>query len=431
MDILVLITLIFLNGLFAMSEIALITSRRSTLKILEKNGRRGASTAIKLLDDPTQLLSTIQIGITSIGLLNGIVGDAIFSRPLAIWFISLGMANGVSQALATILVVAGVTYLSIVIGEITPKRIGQIYSEPIACAFAPPMMLLLKLAMPFVWLMSVSTHFLIRACRLGDKEKKHLSEDEIHAILAEGRASGVIEHDEHTMLKNVFRLDDRSITSLMVPKSDIIFINIDDDQDVIVGLVSNSKHSWFPVYKGEQNNVLGVANGKEILTQILNKKIINLKSILHPCAYLPEIVSGMALLQYFKTSGFHLVMVVDEYSELQGLVTVQDVVESLTGSFPQSTADSQDAIQQDDGSWILDGLLPILELKDILQMELLPEEDLHRYYTLSGLLMMLLGKVPKENDSIELDGWCFKVIKMDGHRVDKVHAFKKQVNDVY
>ena len=242
------------------------------------------------------------------------------------------MPVSIVHVFTTILVVGGVTYLSIVVGEITPKRIGQIFAEKLACFISPPMYMLLKISSPFVWLLAVSTKILIRIMGLGNARKALLTEEEIHAILAEGRAAGVIEHNEHTMLRNVFRLDDRPITSLMVPRSEIVFINIDDDKESIIQKVTESQHSWFPVYKGDANNVLGVVNGKEILTQILNKKALNLKSIILPCAYLPEIVSGMSLLQFFKSSGFHLALVVDEYSELQGLVTVQDVMESLIGA---------------------------------------------------------------------------------------------------
>ncbi len=424
MDFLLLIALILLNGIFAMSEIAILTARKSALLKLSKEGRRGATIALKLMEDPTNFLSTVQIGITSIGLLNGIVGYTIFTEPLTNFFIVFGMPVSIVHVFTTILVVGGVTYLSIVVGEITPKRIGQIFAEKLACFISPPMYMLLKISSPFVWLLAVSTKILIRIMGLGNARKALLTEEEIHAILAEGRAAGVIEHNEHTMLRNVFRLDDRPITSLMVPRSEIVFINIDDDKESIIQKVTESQHSWFPVYKGDANNVLGVVNGKEILTQILNKKALNLKSIILPCAYLPEIVSGMSLLQFFKSSGFHLALVVDEYSELQGLVTVQDVMESLIGAFPQTNEEMAEAICQDDGTWLLDGLLPVPELKDYLQIEHLPEEDMHRYFTLSGLLMMLLGKVPKNGDVVELYDWQFKVIEMDGHRVDKVIASK-------
>ncbi len=424
MDFLLLIALIVLNGIFAMSEIAVVTARKSALLKLSREGRQGAAIALKLMDDPTNFLSTVQIGITSIGLLNGIVGYSIFTEPLTHILVVSGIPDSIVHIISTIIVVGGVTYLSIVIGEITPKRIGLIYAEKLACFLSPPMYMLLKISSPFVWLLAVSTNILLRIMGLKNARKPHLTEDEIHAILAEGRAAGVIEHNEHTMLRNVFRLDDRPITSLMVPRSEIVFINMDDEVESIIQKVTESHHSWFPVYKGETNNVLGVVNGKEILTQILNKKALNLKSIVLPCAYLPEIVSGMSLLQFFKASGFHLALVVDEYSELQGLVTVQDVIESLIGVLPQANEQMAEAVCQEDGTWLLDGLLPVPELKDYLQIEHLPEEDMHRYFTLSGLLMMLLGKVLQNGDVVELNDWKFKVIEMDGHRVDKVIATK-------
>ncbi|TXH64568.1 MAG: HlyC/CorC family transporter [Tolumonas sp.] len=422
MDIFILIGLILLNGVFAMSEIALVTARKVRLAKQAADGMNSAKTALKLAEDPTHFLSTIQIGITCIGILNGIFGEAILAQPLSEWLQLMGLTSSTANVAATVVVVVVVTYVSIVVGELVPKRLGQLNAEPIACLVARPMQLLAFLARPFVLLLSASTHALIRLMGIRLENVVSVTEEEIHAMLAEGSESGVIERHEHEMVRNVFRLDDRAVASLMVPRADIVFVDLQDSLEVNLQRMSDSEHSIFPVCRGGLNELLGVITARQVMVQTIQGLALDLEALCQPCTYIPETLSGMELLEHFRTSGSYMAFVVDEYSEFQGIVTVQDVLESLTGEFYQEDDDDAWAVRREDGSWLLDGLIPVMELKDCLQLEHLPEEERNRYHTLSGLVMLLLGRVPVTGDILEIENWRLEVVDMDGMRIDKVLA---------
>ena len=422
MDIFILIGLILLNGVFAMSEIALVTARKVRLAKQAADGMNSAKTALKLAEDPTHFLSTIQIGITCIGILNGIFGEAILAQPLSEWLQLMGLTSSTANVAATVVVVVVVTYVSIVVGELVPKRLGQLNAEPIACLVARPMQLLAFLARPFVLLLSASTHALIRLMGIRLENVVSVTEEEIHAMLAEGSESGVIERHEHEMVRNVFRLDDRAVASLMVPRADIVFVDLQDSLEVNLQRMSDSEHSIFPVCRGGLNELLGVITARQVMVQTIQGLALDLEELCQPCTYIPETLSGMELLEHFRTSGSYMAFVVDEYSEFQGIVTVQDVLESLTGEFYQEDDDDAWAVRREDGSWLLDGLIPVMELKDCLQLEHLPEEERNRYHTLSGLVMLLLGRVPVTGDILEIENWRLEVVDMDGMRIDKVLA---------
>lgn len=427
MEIFILVGLIVLNGLFAMSEIAIVTARKSRLTALAHNGRSSAAIALKLAEDPTQFLSTVQIGITSIGILNGIFGEAVLAGPFAQWLQSVGMPEQFSSIFATVLVVVVVTYVSIVVGELVPKRIGQISAETIACIMAKPMLLLATVTRPFVWLLSGSTHTMMRLFGFGNNLESNVTHEDIQAMLQEGSSSGVIEHTEHNMVKNVFRLDERSISSLMVPRSDMVFLDVELSLSENMQRVMQSPHSRFPVCKGHADELLGVISAKQLLAQSVAGTLNDLQALAQPCNFVPDSLTGMELLEHFRTTGSQMVFVVDEYGDLKGLVTLQDLMETLTGEFKEADTLEQDMmiVERDDGSFLLDGLLPIIDLKDCLHIHRLPEEDSKRYQTLNGLIMMLLGKIPQTADKIELEGWLLEIVDMDGKRIDKVLAIKQ------
>lgn len=420
MEVLILIGLILLNGLFAMSEIAIVTAKKSRLETLANRGNRGAKAALKLAEDPTQFLSTVQIGITSIGLLNGIYGEAVLAGPFAIWLQSVGMPVDASSVTSTILVVVVVTYVSIVVGELVPKRMGQVSAETIACAVAPLMAVLARAAKLFVILLSASTHGLMRVLRLDRTADHSVTEEDIQAILAEGSTSGVIEKHEHTIVKNVLRLDERSIASLMVPRSDIIYLDIALPLDANYQRLMESPHSRFPICDRQMDDILGVINAKELLAQTIEGKPVNLATLAKPAHFVLETLTGMELLTYFRNSSTQMAFVVDEYGDLKGLVTLQDLLEALTGEF--YTEDSTDSyiVMRDDGSYLLDGLLPVMDLKDCLQLESLPDEG--EYETLNGMLMQVMGKVPSTGEKVTVADWLLEIVDMDGLRVDKVLA---------
>lgn len=424
MEILFLVTLILLNGAFAMSEIALVTARRGRLARLAEDGDGAATIAIKLHDEPTRFLSTIQIGITSIGILNGIIGEAVLAEPMAIWLQGLGMAVDTSSIISTALVVVVITFISIVIGELVPKRIAQFNPEGIARLVARPMQFLSLLTRPFVRLLSFSTDAILRLLGKREAEGQGVTEEEIHAMLEEGSEAGVIEQQEHDMVRNVFRLDDRQIGSLMIPRADIVYLDVDRPLQESLDHVTDSEHSRFPVCRGGLHEVLGIINAKQLLRKTLKGGVTDLATQLQPAVFVPETLTGMDLLDHFRASGVQMVMVVDEYGEVQGLVTLQDVLEAVTGEFKPRNMEDAWAVQREDGSWLLDGLIPVPELKDKLELKAVPEEDKGRYHTLSGLMMWLLGRLPQTGDVGTWEDWRLEVVDLDGKRVDKVLAMK-------
>jgi len=427
MEVLFLVALILLNGVFAMSEIALVTARRSRLSRLAEDGNGSAVTALKLHDEPTRFLSTVQIGITSIGILSGIVGEAVLADPLALWLQSLGAAQDVSSIVSTALVVVVITYVAIVIGELVPKRVGQLNPESIALLVARPMQLLSLITRPFVRLLTISTETLLRLLGQRERPGQSVTEEEIHAMLEEGSEAGVIEQHEHDMVRNVFRLDDRQIASLMIPRSEITYLDVADSHQQTLDRVTESEHSRFPVCRGGLHDVLGIVNAKQLLNQTLKGGSAELTAMLLPAVFVPETLNGMELLRHFRASGTQMVLVVDEYGEVQGLVTLQDVLEAVTGEFNPRNQEDAWAVQREDGSWLLDGLIPIPEFKDKLELKTTPEEERGRYHTLSGLMMWLLGRVPHTGDIATLENWRLEVVDLDGKRVDKVLATRAQI----
>ena len=422
MEIVLLFVLILINGIFAMSEIALVTARRGRLQKMADDGQPGAASAIKLAEEPTRFLSTVAIGITSIGILNGVVGEAVLARPLSIWMQGLGVEKDHADLGSTALAVVALTYFSIVIGELVPKRVAQLRPETIARVVARPMQVLGIVTKPFVKLLTLSTEVLLRLLGLRDKTQNVVTEEEIHSLLEEGSDAGVIDPHEHEMARNVFRLDDRAVVSLMIPRLELVHLDVDDPLEVNLKKILESDHSRFPVCAGGWDTVLGMASAKMLLAQQLRHEAIDLRAHLQPAVFVPETMNGTDLLASFRTSSVHSAIVVDEYGDVQGLVTLHDLLEAITGEFHTSNREDSWAVQRDDGSWLLDGMLAIPELKDILGLKSVVEEERGRYHTLAGMLMQLLGRVPSEADHVEWEKWRFEIIDMDGQRIDKVLA---------
>lgn len=426
-EIVLLLVLILLNGVFAMSEIALVTARKARLQLLVDQGDRGAAAAMALNEEPTRFLSTIQVGITSIGILSGIVGEAAFAAPLTIWLVQLGADGKMAQIAATGLVVVVVTYFSIVLGELVPKRVGQIAAETIARRVARPITWLAVIAKPFVRLLSESTDLLLRLLGVKGRGAAAVTEEEIHALIQEGSDSGVIDEQERAMVRNVFRLDDRQIASLMTPRSDIVYLDLEEPFEDNLKKVLETDHSRFPVCRGGLREVLGIISARQLLMQTIRDGRPDFGKSLESAVYVPESLTGMELLENFRSSTAHMALVVDEYGEIQGMVTLQDLFEAIAGEFKTPRVEDAWAIQRQDGSWLLDGLIPIPELKDRLGFTLVPEEELGRYNTLSGMVMLLLGRVPRTGDAVEWAGWRFEIVDMDGRRIDKVLATRLTV----
>ncbi len=422
MEILILLGLILLNGVFAMSEIALVTARRLRLARAAEAGSLSASAALALHDEPTRFLSTVQIGITSIGILSGIFGEAVLAAPLAGWLQSLGLARDTAEIGATALTVACITYVAIVFGELVPKRIGQLNPERIALAVARPMHSLSVASRPFVRLLTVSTEGLLKLLGARADRSTPVTEEDIEALLTEGSEAGVIERNEHQMLRNVFRLDERRASSLMIPRFDVVFLDVSRPMADNLALIADSEHSRFPVCRGSLREVLGIASTKQILDQMLRGQAPDLVAACQPAVFVPAGLTGMALLEHFRASQIQMVLVVDEFGEVEGLVTVQDVLEAVAGEFAPTNLEEAWAVQRDDGSWLLDGLIPIPELMDKLALKEAPDGGKSRYHTLSGMLMWMMEKIPQAGDTVDWERWRLEVVDMDGKRIDKVLA---------
>ena len=422
MDVAILLALIALNALFAMAEIALLTAKRSKLQRMVDGGDRRAAAALELGEDPNRFLSTVQVGITTIGILNGVVAESALSTPVALWLERLGVGSDTSGLLASTLIVVIITYLSIVLGELVPKRIAQSTPEPIARIVARPMLALATVARPLVLLLSGSTRLLLLMVGIRHAGAPVVTEEEIHALLEEGSDAGVIEENERQMVRNVFRLDDRQITSLMVPRSDIIALDLEEPLAENLQRIQESEHSRFPVCKGGFDEVVGIINAKVLLAQTLRGETPDFKNDLQPAVFVPESLTGMELLEHFKSSGVQMAFVIDEYGEIQGLITLQDLIEAIAGEFKPDDHEDAWAIQRQDGSWLLDGIIPVPELKDTLGLEAVPEENKGRYNTLSGMLMLLMGRIPAASEAVNWENWRFEVMDMDGKRIDKVLA---------
>jgi len=422
MDFLLIAFLTLLNGVFAMSELALASSRKARLQTMAELGDKGAETALRLLEHPTQFLSTVQVGITSIGVLNGIVGEAAFSAGLAAWLGTFGIAPKASGIAATAIVVATITFVTIIFGELVPKRIGQLYPEAVARWVSRPMAWLAKAAGPFVKLLSASTQAVLKLLKIDTTQARGMTEEEIAHSLEEGVDAGVIEQHERQMVQNVFHLDDRPLTSMMIPRSDIEWL--DSSLSVAQGLARAGQghaHSWYPVCRGSLDDVLGVVSVARLLSLgPAHEGAVGPHAL--PAMFLPETLTGMELLEQFRAQSGRMAFVVDEYGVVQGLMTPHDLLEAITGELqPGAQADAW-ATRRDDGSWLLDGLMPVAELKARLDIRDLPEEDRGRYNTVAGLLMAVSGRLPGVGERIDCGEWTFEVMDLDGKRIDKVLA---------
>ncbi|MEY2801550.1 MAG: hypothetical protein RL513_1135 [Pseudomonadota bacterium] len=425
MDVLLIALLTLLNGAFAMSELALAASRKARLLAMAEAGDAGAQTALRLMEQPTQFLSTVQVGITSIGVLNGIIGEAAFSAGLAHWLAGFGMSPRASGIAATAIVVALITFITIIFGELVPKRIGQLYPETVARWMARPMAWLARVTAPFVWLLSATTQGVLRLLRIDTRQTRHITEEELTHSLEESVDAGVIAQNERQMVQNVFHLDDRTLTSMMLPRSDIEWLPAGlPVAQALAQAGRGGAHSWYPVCRGSLDEVVGVVSVARLLALTGEEAQQPVEAHAVPAAFLPETLTGMELLEQFRAHSARMVFVVDEYGVVQGLMTPHDLLEAITGELQPVQQHEAWATRRGDGTWLLDGLMPVSELKARLDIRVdLPDEDRGRYNTLAGLLMAVCGHLPVVAERIECAGWVFEVVDLDGKRIDKVLAF--------
>ena len=421
LSIIIIFLLIVINGIFAMSEISLISARKIRLQQMAKDGIRSAQAALDISENPNKFLSTIQIGITLIGILSGALGGAALSSKLSVPFQSISWLAPYSEAVAFAIVVLLTTYFSLVIGELIPKRLGMNSPEKIASAVALPMKAISWLTSPVVKLLSGSTDIGLKILGIEASKDPIITEEEIKILMKQGTQSGIFESAEEDMVTGIFRLGGRYIDSIMTPRTEIEWIDLEEPFEVILEQVINSNHSRFPVAIGELDNVQGILLSKDLLGKSLNGNVPSIPDLLQPPLFVPDSTSALKALDLIKEAGAHAALVIDEFSGVLGMVSLYDVLKSIVGSIPTAGEEEElQVVQREDGSWLLDGLLAIDEVKEILGVEILPEEDRVGFQTLGGFMMTVLDSIPEVGQYFDVYRLRFEIMDMDGKRVDKV-----------
>jgi len=420
-EILFIILLLIANGVFAMSEMAIVSSRRARLQHLAEKGDVGARAALELADAPDRFLSTIQIGITLIGILAGAFSGATISMRMTERLIRIPTLAPYSEAISLVVVVMVITYLSLVVGELVPKRLALNNPEQIASRIARPMQFLSRLASPAVRVLSASSALLLRLLRIKPPAHPPVTEEEVKIMIDQGMQAGVFEEAEHDLVDNIFRLADQRIPQLMTPRPDVVWLDIDSPVEEIRQRIIDSPYSRMPVCRGALDNILGMVKAKDLLSRILSGEPLDLRASLRQPLYVPETRTGLQLLELFKGSTTHIAVVVDEHGAMEGLVTMNDVLEAMVGDMPAQPGQSNSfAVQREDGSWLLDGRLPIADFKEIFSLDMLPREEEGYYHTLAGFIMTYLGRLPSPSDYFVWNRLRIEVVDMDRRRIDKV-----------
>jgi len=421
MEVLFLAVLILLNGVFALSEIAVVSARKARLQQWSDEGRAGAAAALHLANDPGRFLSTIQVGITTIGILSGALAEASVAQTLSASLAQVPAVAPYSEGIAIGIVVVAITYLSVVIGELVPKRLALINPEAIASVIAQPMQWLSRVASPLVRFFNLSSEALLRLVGAREGGEPPVTEEEIKVLIQQGTEAGVFEESEQTLVSNILRLDEQPVGAIMTPRVDIFYLDLEQPYEDNRKQLLDCPHSRMPVCKGGLDNVLGILESKALMRQSLRGEAIDLTASLTRPLYVPNSISSMELLETFKRARMHVALVVDEYGEVQGLVTMNDVLEAIVGDISSAeAAGDEEAVQREDGSWLLDGMLSLDKFKEIFQLEALEEEETGNFHTLGGFVMLRLGRVPAVGDHFEWNGLRLEVMDMDRHRVDRV-----------
>jgi putative hemolysin len=412
--------LIVLNGLFSLSELAIVSSRKARLKTMAEAGRPGATTALALAEDPGRFLSTVQIGITLVGILAGAYSGAALGDRLAEILIGYGLSEGVAEPLGYGLVVAIITYLSVVIGELVPKNLALSNTEGIACAVAPMMAVVSKVAAPVVWLLDASTRLVFRLLGRSTGSDSAVTEEEIRTIVAEAETAGVIETDERKMISGVLRLGDRAVRGVMTPRTDVDWIDLDDTEFDIREILINSPHSRLPVAEEHPDNMLGVVQARELLAASLRDEPLDIRKHIRKAPIIPDTLDALDALEVLRQAEVPMALVHDEYGHFDGVVTPADILDAIAGAFRSDEGEAEpEAVQREDGSWLLAGWMPADEMAEQFGITL-PER--RNYETVAGLVIGELQHLPNVGEAVETLGWRFEVVDMDGRRIDKVLA---------
>ncbi len=419
LEILFVLGLVLLNGVLAMSELAIVSSRPGRLKAMRDRGVPGATTALSLAENPGRFLSTVQVGITLVGILAGAVSGAALGDRLSAWFEGLGMDRDYAEPIGFLLVVAAITYVSLVIGELVPKQIALKNPEGIACKVAYAMNLLSQIAAPFVWLLDGSGKLLIRLLGLKESSEAMVTDEEIKSLIAEAESAGVIESGERDMIAGVMRLGDRPVRALMTPMTDIDLIGIDDDLPGIRKAIIATPHSRIPVHGDDPEDILGIIVIKDVADALLERRKLDIGKMVQKAPVIPESMPALEAMELFRGSSIHLAFVQDEYGRMLGIVTAADLLNAIAGSLEPTGDGSDGAIQREDGSWLLPGDMAVDEMAELTGF-VLPAK--RRYETVAGLVIDALKHLPSLGQTVKVANWRFEVVDLDGRRVDKVLA---------
>jgi putative hemolysin len=426
MEIIIIFLLIMLNATFSMAEMALVSVRKPRLQQLADGGSAGARAALDLADKPESFLSITQLGMTLIGILTGALGEQSLGERIELYLKGIPHLAPYGPALAMGFVVVVITYVSVVIGELTPKRLALHSPERLASALAKPMNIISRVGRPFVRLLNASTNTILGLLRIHPSEEPPVTEEEIKLIMQKGAEAGVIEETEHDMVKRLFRLTDRAVEALMKPRREIVSLDIDVPIAENMGKVAVSSHSRFPVVQGSLDRVIGIVHEHELLKSCLAGKPPDLKDTARPPLFVPAAVPAFRLLEMFKASHTRIALVVDEYGAVEGLVTLNDFFEDLVGEVATAPMpQKRQAVQRPDGSWLVDGTMTVHDFKELMNLTELPGEERRGYHTLGGFVMVQIGRVPVASDTFEAQGLRFEVVDMDENRVDKVLVQRK------
>ena len=421
LPIVVIVLLVLFNGIFVMAEMAVISSRKPRLQQFANEGNSGAQTALELATSPDRFLATTQIGITLIAILTGALGERTLTERLSVRLEQFPRFAEYSETMAFVVVVIAITYVSLVFGELLPKQLALHNPERFAAAMSGVMNFLSRLCAPVVLLISGSTRLVIRVLGLKPSMEPPVTEEEIKVMMEQGTEAGVFEEAEHDIVKSIFKLGDRGVSALMKPRRDVVWLDVDDAPPENQKKLASSLYSRFPVAQGSLDNVLGIVQTKDLLTRCLAGSKMDLKENLRPPLFVPEGLPALRLLEMFKKSRTHMALIVDEYGGVEGLVTLNDILEDLVGDVASvDMPEERQVVTRPDGSLLIDGKLQIDDLKEVLKISKLPDDETGSYQTLGGLVMLQVGRVPVTGDAFELEGHRFEVVDMDGKRVDKV-----------
>ncbi|MEX1140649.1 MAG: hemolysin family protein [Bacteroidota bacterium] len=427
-EILIIVFLTLCNGIFAMSEIAVVSARKARLQQWAEAGNKRARLALELSNSPNEFLSTIQVGITLIGISAGAFGGATIARHLSAAIGMFPQLTDYADTIAVAIVVLCITYLSLILGELVPKRIALNNPERIAVFIAGPMRLLSRVSTPVVKLLGVSTNGILALFRMKRSADPPITEEEIRILLKQGADAGVIEKGERDIVERVFRLGARRVSTIMTPRKDLDVLLISDPTDLVHQKILKTGHSLFPLCDQTMDNVLGVVHTREILLQAITGKPLNLKGLVREPLFVPDSIQSLKLLEQFRKTGKETALLLDEYGGLQGLITPSDILKALLGDIAKVAAPR--ALLRQDGTWLVDGVLSIGEFKEILHTGGLPQEESRSFETVGGFVMTLLGRVPTEGDTVSWGQFTFEILDMDGLRVDKIHVIKKESNPI-